>query len=67
MAFQADNIYENEEAVQETQEDIRDAEEEVIAFCDRIVDTAVNIIKQNTRSMDMITEYAESIDAEDSS
>jgi len=61
MAFQANNIFDNMEAVEETQEDIRDAEEEVMAYCDRIIDTSINIREQNAKSMGMITEMAQSI------
>ena len=58
MEFQAYNIFVSEQATAESQKDIRDTEEEITAFCDRIIDASTTTMSQNSKSMDVIKTYA---------
>lgn len=59
--FQAYQISTNVDAVDETKEDVADSAGEILENCDKVIDTATLIIRENTKAMDLITEYASSV------
>ena len=65
MEFQGNNIFYHEEAVAETQEDVRDTEKEISAFCNKIISAALEIVSQNSKSMDIIKIFASGIKNEE--